>query len=170
LCIYSIPLGTDHFSDLIHNAIIQDLLCLNEQLCILAVQWRDNTEAILAEAQDLQIQSVLIRFVAHLMWHLVASELLEGDIVCLSALNDWYCFFHKELCKTPKSHFLFNPTKLASGLIQHLTYTLKTENKFDVNQKPKPLIPLSHLRNWAEELQVRINTGTIDNIIVRMLQ
>ena len=163
-------MGTDHFSDLAHNAVVRDLLCLNQQPCILAVRWGDNTEAILAEARDLQTQSVLIRFVAHLMRHLVASELLEGDVVRSSALNDWYRSFHEELRKTPKSHFLFDPTKLASGVIQHLAYTLKTENKFDVNQKPKLLIPLSHLRNWAEELQVRIDTGTVDDIIVRMLQ
>jgi len=164
---------TGPFSPGVPNPIAEDLLLYNRHPCLLFVRWGPSAEAINREANRLQLQSVISRIIADLLKHLNSTEQAASDIVPISALNQWYQKYLQGLTTQPKSDYLFDPTKLAAGILKHLGSTLKTKNRYDLNARQgnaTRYMLLCMITDWADEISASIQVGAGEETVKCILQ
>lgn len=158
-----IDLGTDigNFETHAPNAIINELLLVNEKPCVLFIKWPTLHTLVTDAASQLSFSSLAQNWITNLCQFLDDAETNLGDAVPASKLQEWYSQTLRRLRDADPNRYLFDPTLFLARLLIHLRSTLYTVNHFDINGATKSggpvFVPLCFIRCWKEGLLSKLH-------------
>ncbi|KDR67752.1 hypothetical protein GALMADRAFT_216153 [Galerina marginata CBS 339.88] len=158
---------TGTFTDIAPNEIARDLLYINRHPCLLFIWWNGPPNSVVSEATKLSLRTLVLAMVTSLVKDLLGTEPeLEGDAIQSPMIQRWYLAMLESLRSVPKDQFIFDPTRVAHGIITHLGKSLMDNHQFDIRRRPMLYIPMAFIRVWAEQLETRAsNEGGLDSIL-----
>lgn len=138
------------------NAIIQELLHVNQRPCVLFIRWPTLHTLVTDAASQLSFSALAQNWINDLCQFLEDAEVNLGDAVPASRFQEWYACTLKYLREADPKRYLFDPTLFLARLLIHLHSTLYTINHLDINCATKSggavFVPLCFIRCWKEKL------------------
>ncbi|KDR66846.1 hypothetical protein GALMADRAFT_147502 [Galerina marginata CBS 339.88] len=162
---------TGAFTDVAPNDIARDLLYINRRPCLLFIWWSGPPNSVVLEATKLSLKTLVLSMVGNLAKELLDTEPgMDGDAVQSPMVQRWYLTMLESLRLVPKDQFLFDPTRVAHGIVTHLGKSLMINHRFDIRSRPMLYIPKAFIRVWAEQIDAsRQSEGNMDSLLKEIL-
>lgn len=168
----TIDLGKPSHNNVISSdtsIIFHELLNINTLPCLLFIsQTRDiDMDTIFKESAALSFASYALNTVTDCMTFF-EGHVAEGDALHSETLKKWFSTSSRMLDDQDPANYLFDPTLLLVGVINHLRATIIDNHTFDIQGKKSISIPFIFIRGWFDILLASL-TGPEKDVAVRRL-
>ncbi|KAH9479717.1 hypothetical protein JR316_0008312 [Psilocybe cubensis] len=151
------------------SIIFHELLNINTSPCLLFIgQDKDiGIDTIFKESDSLSFATFTLNTVIGGM-EFFERHIVEGDALHSETLKKWFAITSQALNDQDPATFLFDPTILLVGVINHIRATIINNHTFDIQGKKSIAIPFAFIRSWFDILLALLK-GPEKDITVRQL-